>query len=76
MIDNMDKAVNVGLLIGVVSFIGALTMGIVTGKAVTSISRRHEEYSKIRAAYILSLIFIETIIIYGLLVVILLVFVL
>lgn len=50
-------------------------MGIVTGKTVRSISRSPEEYPKIRGAFIISLIFIETIIIYGLLVAILLVFV-
>jgi F-type H+-transporting ATPase subunit c len=51
-------------------------MGIATGKAVESIGRQPEAESKIRTMLMLGLVFIETAIIYALLVVILIIFVL
>ena len=55
---------------------GAVGMGIASGKAAESIGRQPEAESKIRTMLMLGLVFIETAIIYALLVVILIIFVL
>ena len=55
---------------------GAIAMGIVGGKAAEGISRQPDMESKIRTTLMLDLVFIETAIIYALLVVILIIFVL
>lgn len=55
----MDKVLSIGLMIGIVTFSGALVMGIVTGKTVRSISRRPEEYPKIRGAFIIFLFLLK-----------------
>ena len=54
----------------------AIAMGIVGGKAAEGISRQPDMESKIRTTLMLDLVFIETAIIYALLVVILIIFVL
>ena len=51
-------------------------MGIASGKANEGIARQPEANSQIRSTLMLSLVFIETAIIYALLVVILVIFVL
>ena len=55
---------------------GAVGMGIAAGKSVEGIARQPEAESKIRTTLMLGLVFIETAIIYALLVVILIIFVL
>jgi F-type H+-transporting ATPase subunit c len=70
------KAVAVGLAIGLAAAGGAVGMGIVGGKAADGISRQPEMEGKIRTTLMLDLVFIETAIIYALLVVILVIFVL
>ena len=55
---------------------GAVGMGLSAGKAVEGIARQPEAESKIRTTLMLGLVFIETAIIYALLVVILIIFVL
>ena len=55
---------------------GAVGMGLSAGKAVEGIPRQPEAESKIRTTLMLGLVFIETAIIYALLVVILIIFVL
>jgi F-type H+-transporting ATPase subunit c len=50
-------------------------MGIATGKSAEGISRQPEAEGKIRSTFMLGLVFIETAIIYALLVVILIIFV-
>ncbi len=70
------KAMPAGIAIGLVATAGALAMGFATYKAVDSIARQPEAESKIRTALMLGLVFIETAIIYALLVVILIIFVL
>ena len=70
------KAVAVGIAIGLAAAGGAVGMGIVGGKAADGISRQPEMEGKIRTTLMLDLVFIETAIIYALLVVILVVFVL
>ena len=67
------KTIGSALAIGLAALGG---MGIATGKAVESIGRQPEAESKIRTMLMLGLVFIETAIIYALLVVILIIFVL
>ncbi len=70
------KAIATGIAIGLAAAGGAVAMGIATGKSVEGISRQPEAEGKIRTSLMLGLVFIETAIIYALLVVILIVFVL
>lgn len=62
------KAVAAGL--------GALAMGFVIAKAVDGIARQPEAEGKIRTTMMLGLVFVETAIIYALIVAILIIFVL
>lgn len=70
-----SKALAAGLAITLSAGLGALGMGIATGKAAEGISRQPEAEGKIRTTFMLGLVFIETAIIYALLVVILIIFV-
>lgn len=70
------KAMASAVAIGVAALGGALAMGLATGKAAESIGRQPEAEGKIRTTLMLGLVFIETAIIYALLVVILIIFVL
>lgn len=70
------KALAVGMAIGLAAAGGAIGMGMVGGKAADGISRQPEMESKIRTSLMLTMVFIETAIIYALLVVILVIFVL
>ena len=70
------KTIASALAIGLAALGGGLGMGIATGKAVESIGRQPEAEGKIRTMLMLGLVFIETAIIYALLVVILIIFVL
>ena len=60
----------------VISAGGAIAMGMAIAKSVDGISRQPEAEGKIRTMMMLGLVFIETAIIYALLVVILIIFVL
>ncbi len=62
--------------IGLAAAGGALAMGIAVGKSAEAIARQPEADGKIRTTLMLGLVFIETAIIYALLVVILIIFVL
>ena len=70
------KAVAAGLAVGIAAAGGGVGMGIVAGKATEGLSRQPEAEGKIRTMLMLGLVFIETAIIYALLVVILIIFVL
>ena len=70
------KAVATGIAIGLAAAGGAVGMGIAAGKSVEGIARQPEAESKIRTTLMLGLVFIETAIIYALLVVILIILVL
>ena len=70
------KAIGAGVAIGLAAAGGGVGMGIVGGKAADGISRQPEMEGKIRTSMMLTLVFIETAIIYALLVVILVIFVL
>lgn len=71
-----SKAIAAGIAIGLAAAGGAVAMGNATGKSVDGIARQPEAESKIRTTLMLGLVFIETAIIYALLVVILIIFVL
>lgn len=70
------KAVASGLAIGLAACGGGIGMGIAGGRASEGIARQPEAEGKIRTNFMLGLVFIETAIIYALLVVILIIFVL
>jgi F-type H+-transporting ATPase subunit c len=69
------KAIACGIAISVAAGGGAVGMGIATGKAVEGISRQPEVEGKIRTNFMLGIVFMETAIIYALLVIILIIFV-
>ena len=70
------KAVAAGIAVGLAAAGGAVGMGMATAKSAEGISRQPEAEGKIRTSLMLGLVFIETAIIYALLVVILIIFVL
>ena len=70
------KAIAAGVAIGLAAAGGALGMGLVGGKSAEGISRQPDMESKIRTTLMLTMVFIETAIIYALLVVISIIFVL
>ncbi len=74
--EDSGKTMASAVAIGLAALGGALGMGIATGKAAESIGRQPEAEGKIRTTLMLGLVFIETAIIYALLVVILIIFVL
>ncbi len=69
------KAIAAGIAVGVAAG-GAVGMGMATAKSAESIARQPEAEGKVRTTLMLGLVFIETAIIYALLVVILIIFVL
>ena len=71
-----SKAWGAGIAIAVVAAAGAVSMGLVIMKTVESIARQPEVEGKIRTAMMLGLVFVETAIIYALIVAILIIFVL
>lgn len=70
------KAVAAAACVAVVAAIGAFSMGFAISKAVDGISRQPEADGKIRTSLMLGLVFIETAVIYALIVAILIIFVL
>ena len=64
------------IAVGVAAAGGAVGMGLATAKSTESIARQPEAEGKVRTTLMLGLVFIETAIIYALLVVILIIFVL
>ncbi len=71
-----DKALASGIAIGLAAMGGSIGMGIAIGKSSEGISRQPEAEGKIRTNLMLGLVFIETAIIYALIIAILLIFVL
>ncbi len=74
--DAQAKALACAIAIGLAAAGGAIGMGLVGAKSAESIARQPEADGKIRTSLMLNLVFIETAIIYALLVVILIIFVL
>ena len=70
------KAIASAVAVGLAAAGGALGMGLLGAKATESIARQPEADGKIRTTMMLTLVFIETAIIYALLVDILIIFVL
>ena len=72
----LSSAIAAGLAVGIAAAGGAVGMGLATAKSAEGIARQPEAEGKIRTMMMLGLVFIETAIIYALLVVILIIFVL
>lgn len=70
------KSMASGIAIGLASLGGAIAMGLGINGATQSISRQPEAEDKIRPTLMLGLVFIETVVIYALIVTILIIFVL
>lgn len=70
------KAVAAAISIGIAAGLGALGMGLCVGKAAEGIARQPEAEGKIRTTMILGIVFIETAVLYALVVSILVIFVL
>ena len=70
------KAIAAAIAIGLASAAGAIGMGIAIAKSSEGIARQPEASDKIRTGLMLGLVFIETAIIYALIVALLIVFVL
>lgn len=71
-----SKAIAAGIAVGLAAAAGAIGMGIAIAKSNDSISRQPEVEGKIRSNMMLGLVFIETAVIYALIVAILVIFVL
>ena len=73
---SISKAYAAAITIAVAAAAGALGMGLAISKSVEGISRQPEAEGKIRTTLMLGLVFVETAIIYALVIAILIVFVL
>ena len=71
-----DKALAAAIAIGLAATGGAIAMGMAISKSVEGIARQPEAEGKIRTTLMLGLVFVETAIIYALVVAILIIFVL
>ena len=71
-----SKALAAGIAMGLAGGLGAIGMGIAIAKATEGVARQPEAEGKIRTTLILGIVFIETAIIYALIIAILIVFVL
>ncbi len=70
------KAIAAAIVVGIASAVGAIAMGLAIAKSVESMARQPEAAGKINSAMMLGLVFVETLIIYALIVAILIIFVL
>ena len=71
-----DKAIGAGIAVGLAAAAGAVGMGIAVAKTSEATARQPEAEGKLRSSLMLGLVFIETAIIYALIVAILIIFVL
>ena len=71
-----DKAMAAAVAVGIAAGAGAIGMGIAIAKSVEAISRQPEAEGKVRTTLMLGLVFVETAIIYALVIAILIIFVL
>ena len=71
-----NKAIGAAIVVGLAAAAGANAMGIAIAKSVEGVSRQPEASGKIQTMLMLGLVFIETAIIYALIVAILVIFVL
>lgn len=70
------KAIAAAIVVGLAAAAGAIGMGMAISKSADGISRQPEAEGKIRTMLMLGLVFIETVVIYALIVAILIIFVL
>ena len=70
------KALAAAIVVGLAAAGGAIAMGMGIAKSVDGISRQPEAEGKIRTTLMLGLVFVETVVIYALIVAILIIFVL
>ena len=70
------KAVAAGVAIGLAAATGAIGMAVSISKSAESISRQPEAAGDIRSSLTLGLVFIETVVIYALIVAVMIIFVL
>ena len=70
------KAIGAAIAVGLAAMGGAIGMGLAVAKSTEGISRQPEAESKIRTMLMLGLVFVETAIIYALVIAILIIFVL
>lgn len=75
MSDTGTKALAAAIAVGLAAAAGAIAMGIAIAKSAEGISRQPEAEGSIRTTLMLGLVFIETAIIYALIVAILIIFV-
>ena len=71
-----SKAIAAAIAVGLAAAAGAIGMGLAISKSTESMARQPEMAGKINSALMLGLVFIETAIIYALIVAILVIFVL
>ncbi len=70
------KAIAAAVVVGIAAAAGAIAMGTAISKSADGISRQPEVKNDIRTSLMLGLVFIETAIIYALIIAILIIFVL
>lgn len=70
------KAISSAIAIGLSAAAAAIGMGMAISKSLEAISRQPEAEGKIRTSMMLGMVFIETVVIYALIVAILIIFVL
>jgi len=70
------KAIAAAIAVGLAAAAGAIGMGLAIAKSTESMARQPEMANKINSAMMLGLVFIETVILYALIVAILIIFVL
>ncbi|MBQ7501021.1 MAG: ATP synthase F0 subunit C [Clostridia bacterium] len=70
------KAIAAAIVVGLAATGGAIGMGMAISKSAESMARQPEAAGKINSAMMLGLVFIETVVIYALIVAILIIFVL
>lgn len=71
-----SKAIAAAIVVGAAAAVGAISMGLAISKSADGIARQPEAEGKIRSTLMLGLVFIETVVIYALIVAILIIFVL
>ena len=74
--EKTSKSLSSAAVVGVVAAVGAIAMGLAISKAVEGVARQPEAGDKIQTMLMLGLVFIETAIIYALIVAIMIIFVL
>ncbi len=70
------RALGAGIVVGLAALGGTIGMGMAISKSAEGISRQPQAESKITKTLLLGLVFVETVVIYALIVAILLIFVL